>query len=290
MTGAYLNDTGEYMSAEIMGGLGNHLFQIAAVLAFYKKLVEKKTIVFRNDTQLHNTHNLPRKTFWDTLFKDQFTLLDAEEYNKLFRIHIREQNHHKYTEPFIAYPHNFKLTGYFQSFKYVDDDIRHQMVNYLYSNKDLFDTALVKYNEIKTTLEATDDDMVSMHIRRTDYVYSSSYHHNLDLQYYKQAAEITGKPNIIVFSDDIEWCKNNITQSLYPYRGIYFVDTNNVEIDFILMSMFKHNIIANSTFSLWASFISQYNDKIVVAPKLWCGPAGPKEWDEIYNKYITHII
>jgi hypothetical protein len=285
-----MNDIGEYMSAEIMGGLGNHLFQIAAALAYHKKLVEKKTIVFRNDTQLHNTHNLPRKTFWDTLFKDQFTVLDPEEYNSLFRIHIREQDNHKYTEPFVAYPHNFKLNGYFQSFNYISDDIRQQMINYLNSNKELVTEVKNKYDDIKAILSSTDDDMVSVHIRRTDFIYLQTFNYILDFDYYKQALDIVNKKKLAIFSDDIEWCKQNVTQTLYAFEAIYFVDINNVEKEFLLMSMFKHNIIANSTYSIWASFVSQHDDKIVVAPKNWYGPTGPKEWDEIYHKYITHII
>ena len=41
---------------------------------------------------------------------------------------------------------------------------------------------------IKNNFNVTDDDMISMHIRRTDYVYSSDFHHPLELDYYKKAA------------------------------------------------------------------------------------------------------
>jgi hypothetical protein len=284
-----------YTSIEIVGGLGNQLFQIAMILYFIKQSLQKgnnRYLVFNYEENLENTFNLPRKTFWHTLFKDQFNVLQPEEFKEIepsFEI-CKQKDHHKYQElPYVT-TNNILFKGYFQSFKFIDDEIRQQMIDHIYSNQHIVEEAKNKYNEIKQVLTATDDDMVSMHIRRTDYVYSSNYHHNLDLRYYKKALNLAAKSNIVVFSDDIEWCRQNISRTLFPYTAIYFVDTNNVEMDFLLMSLFKHNIIANSTFSLWASFISQHQDKIIVAPSIWNGPAGPKEWDELYHKYITHII
>jgi hypothetical protein len=293
MTGAYNNKTEastEYMSAEIMGGLGNHLFQIAAVLAFHKHLKEKKQIVFKKAENLPNLHNLPRKTFWDTLFKNKFTILEPEVYDRLFHLNIGERHAHIYTQPFDYCPHSFKLCGYYQSFNYSTDDIRQQMITLLNSNKELIDIVKTKYAEIKQTLDATDDDMVSIHIRRTDFIYLQTFNYILQFDYYTDALKIVNRKKLVIFSDDIEWCRQNISTTLFPYEAIYFVDTNNVEIEFLLMSLFKHNIIANSTFSVWASFISQHKDKIIIAPKNWYGPTGPKEWQEVYHKYITHII
>ncbi len=280
----------KYMSAEIMGGLGNHLFQIAAVLAFQKHLQEKKQIVFKKAENLPNIHNLHRKTFWDTLFKDQFTIIEPDEYDKLFELNIGERHAHIYTQPFDYCPHSFKLCGYYQSFNYSTDDIRQQMIALLNSNKELIDTVKTKYEEIKQTLGATDDEMVSVHIRRTDFIYLQTFNYILQFDYYTQALNIINKKKLVIFSDDIEWCKENITPALYPYEAIYFVDINNVEKEFLLMSMIKHNVIANSTFSTWASFISQHEDKIIIAPKNWYGPTGPTEWQEVYHKYITYII
>jgi hypothetical protein len=164
------------------------------------------------------------------------------------------------------------------------------MTNYIYSNEDLMYRAYEEYNKIKATFNAEDDDMVSVHVRRTDFLYLSHYHNPQDLDYYKRALETANKKHVVVFSDDIEWCRQNINTSLYPYQNIHFVDINDVAIEFILMSMFKHNIIASSTYSLWASFISHYENKIVVAPKTWYGATGHHDCAEIYHKYITHII
>ena len=280
-----------YTSIEIVGGLGNQLFQIAMILYFIQKSLQKghqRRLVFKYEENLENAFNLPRKTFWNTLLKDQFDVLQPSDFQKIeptFEI-CKQIDHYKYQELPYDTTNNILFKGYFQSFNFVTDDIRQQMIKHLYSNQENLANAKELYNEIKKTMSAEDDDMVSLHIRRTDYIYSSSYHNNLDFSYYRKALEIADKPYIVVFSDDIRWCKDNMRD----YKTIYFVDTNKVELDFLLMSMFKHNIIANSTFSLWASFISQHEDKMIIAPKIWSGPSGPKEWDEIYHKYITHII
>lgn len=288
-------------SVDIIGGLGNHLFQIAMLYMFAKH--SKKKMVFKYQENLQDRFNLPRKTFWNSLFKNtegtegtegtpnNFSVIGETEYNQIHFNTMYERHPHKYANLPYTFEGNILLKGYFQSFKYIDDDIRKKMIDLVYSNGDLMHTAYDKYNEIKKRFGCEDDDMASVHIRRTDFIWLDNFNYNLETDYYKKALEIANKKYIVVFSDDIEWCKQNIDRNWYDYKDIYFVDINNVEIEFILMSMFQHNIIANSTFSLWASFISTYQPaKIIVAPKNWYGEKGPNEHDEVYHKYITHII
>jgi len=276
-----------YASIDIIGGLGNHLFMIAFILSYVKK--SKKQLVFKYEENLKDQFNLPRKTFWNSLFKNQFTVLEPEEYNKIpFGVFYEGTNHKHQVVPYDQNG-NILFKGYYQSFQYIDDHIRNEMIGYIYSNADLMHAAYDKYNEIKSYFgnETEDNDMVSVHIRRTDFIWLNTFNYNLGLDYYEKALKMANKKYIVVFSDDIEWCKQNVKHM----GNIYFIDINNVEIEFLLMSMFQHNIIANSTFSLWASFISNYQKpKIVIAPKNWYGPTGPKNWDEIYHKHITHII
>ncbi len=282
-------------SVDIIGGLGNHLFQIAMLYLYAKH--SKKKMVFKYQQQLPDRYNLPRKTFWDTLFKnnstenDQLTVIGETEYNQIHFNTMYEGHPHKYINLPYTYEGNILFKGYFQSFKYIDDDIRRKMIDLVYSNADLMHDAYNKYNEIKERFGCDDNDMVSVHMRRTDFIWIDNYHYNLQTDYYKKALETTDKKYIVIFSDDIKWCKENVDKSWYDYKDIYFVDINDVETEFILMSMFQHNIIANSTFSLWASFISTYQQpKIIVAPKNWYAEKGHKEYDEVYHKYITHII
>lgn len=281
-----------YSSIDIIGGLGNHLFQIAFLIFFNRKSKEERSIVFKYEENLHNSHNLPRKTFWNTLFKNQFNVLNASELSKIqIDTFFKEQENHSYTNnlPYDSNK-NIHFQGYFQSFSYIDDEVRNIMQNIVFSNKELLQITERMYDNIKSHMNTNDDDIVSIHFRRTDYVYLSEYHCVLAKEYYKQALERANKKNLIIFSDDIEWCKQNINKDFFSYEQVYFVENNTVEIDFLLMTKIKHNIIANSTFSLWASFLSDYENKIIIAPKIWYGINGPKNHQEIYHKYITYII
>ena len=72
--------------------------------------------------------------------------------------------------------------------------------------------------------------------------------------------------NIIVFSDDINWCKNNL---LTKFENVIFSENMDEYFDIILMSKCKYNIIANSTFSWWGGYLNSNLDKVVISPKKW---------------------
>jgi hypothetical protein len=92
------------------------------------------------------------------------------------------------------------------------------------------------------------------------------------LDYYQNAiAKIEGivsDPTYFIFSDDIEWCRQNLKVS----KESFFIDHNlggNSHFDMYLMSLCKHNIIANSSFSWWGAWLNRNENKCVIAPKQW---------------------
>jgi hypothetical protein len=296
-----------YTSVEISGGLGNRLFQLAYIIHFLrlsKKQKIKRKLVFKSEDNADNI-SASSNPYWNTIFKGLFRVLTTENYKNIsFNIYHDEQdNNHKFIESPYKVRENILLKGNYQTFKYIDDTLRDKMINIVYSNEDIMYPAYYKYRDILNYFgnNTKDDDMVSVHIRRTDYLSLSNYNYNLDMNYYKDAMRIANKKNVVVFSDDIEWCINNFNdyvnnENMY---NIYYISDKifkeeelacKPEIEFILMSMFKNNIIANSYFSLWASFISYYKTKIVIAPINWYLLEGSKDYDELYHKYITHII
>lgn len=256
-----------YISIELTEGLGKQLFQIAALL----RLQKDRTIIFNND--------LP------VFLQDQFYALPEHDYRQISFTHFVYDTD---INPATHSNHHLMLKGTFASFHNITEDIRKKMINLVYSNEDLMYTAYDKYNQIKRYFgENTEDtDMISMHIKRNE----SQDKHSIYLDYYKMALHTANKKYVVVFSDDIEWCRKNIARNLYNYENIYFVDTHSTpELDFILMSMFQHHIIANSAFSLWASFISAYDNErqIIIAPDDWYIR---KTYNSIYHRKITQII
>ena len=175
------------------------------------------------------------------------------------------------------------MTGYFQSYKYISEKTRIKLIELIYSNEDYMYKAYNKYNEIiKFFGDVKDDDMVSLHIRRGDYLLIDKFHTNLDKDYYDTAyntiSNITKtQKKVVVFSDDIEWCKNNI-----KFEDTYYIDEKDICIEFLILSFFKNNILANSTFSWFASYINSFKCKIVIAPKKWFDINGPRNYSDIY--------
>lgn len=96
-----------------------------------------------------------------------------------------------------------------------------------------------------------------------------------------------------VFSDDINWCKENLNLTKHT---VYYINWNKAEdsyIDMQLMSLCKHNIIPNSSFSWWGAWLNKNKSKIVLAPKYWFTKESnisyeglvPNDWVKIDNEY-----
>jgi hypothetical protein len=116
---------------------------------------------------------------------------------------------------------------------------------------------------------------VSIHIRRGDYLHNkknTSLYATCNSKYYFEAIKIINssveKPFFFVFSDDIPWAKK-IFKNM---RNFKFITGNCGELSYIdmqLMSLCKHQIIANSTFSWWAAWLNKNDNKIIISPKNW---------------------
>ena len=159
---------------------------------------------------------------------------------------------------------NVYLDGYWQS-EYYFNDIKDLL-------RDEFTFKLEMNNENKNIIsQINNTNSVSIHVRRGDYLQTPLFNGACTLEYYRNALDYMDnniqEPWYFIFSDDIEWCKNNIK---HP-RSVY-VDINRDYQSFNdmrLMSICKHNIIANSSFSWWSSWLIQNKQKIVICPKKW---------------------
>lgn len=164
---------------------------------------------------------------------------------------------------------NTYIAGYWQSEKYFNR-IRDVILNDFNFGVPRNQEALYCMNQILSEVNS-----VSVHIRRGDYVENSDafkFHGVLPLSYYLEAISIVMKKvkgaRFYFFSDDIDW----VIQNFKHLDDAEFIDFNkgkNSFEDMRLMSLCRHNIIANSSFSWWAAWLNSNPNKIVIAPKQW---------------------
>lgn len=161
---------------------------------------------------------------------------------------------------------NWDIGGLFHTCKYFHE--YEKDIQNIFTFKDsIKEVATQKINEIK---QSESYPLVSLHIRRGDYLEVSSL--NLDLSYYNEALSIflnkfdNNYFKLVVFSDDISWCKQNIIG-----ENVFYSENNSNYVDMCMMSMCDHHIVANSSFSWWGAYLNPSSDKLVVCPYEYIG-------------------
>ena len=233
-----------------MGGLGNQLFQIATTTAL--ALRNNDTACF--DIDGHRI-GLQGKNASEYL---------GNVYSKLLNIKIEtndsfNQDGFNYEE--IEYKENLKLVGYFQSEKYFID-YKEQIYDLFKPKKDINEYILEKYGDVLSK------NTCSLHIRHGDYLMFPNHHPPCPINYYQNAIKHFDGALFLVFSDDINWCK-----SVFKGENFIFIENELDYIDLYIMGMCKNNIIANSSFSWWGSWLNQNENKKIIAPSRWFGVA-----------------
>ena len=164
--------------------------------------------------------------------------------------HFRENGFEKFDEEVFLLPNNTYLDGYFQSDKYF-----REYADVIRSDFEVSIPASQKNTDMIEKIQSV--NAVSLHIRRGDYVKNSNtqaLHGLCNAEYYKNAvahiAEKIENPVFFIFSDDIDWAKENMKTG-FEQHYIDFNDASQNHEDIRLMKNCKHHIIANSTFSWW---------------------------------------
>lgn len=160
--------------------------------------------------------------------------------------------------------------GYWQSYQYFDSCRDIILKEFTFPKISMEDKLNFELNERLNN----EENSVGIHIRRGDYLKNWKYRGLCGIDYYQKAIayilEHIKSPKFFLFSDDIDWVKENISPLLKGY-DVTFVNWNhsiNSYKDMQLMAMCKNLIIANSSFSWWAAYLNQ-NNPIVVAPEKW---------------------
>jgi|LakMenE18May11ns_1017448.scaffolds.fasta_scaffold9943584_2 hypothetical protein len=170
---------------------------------------------------------------------------------------------------------NTDCYGYFQNSKYVYD-IEYELKNLFVFKKDMMDVCFKFIKELKDKVKK---ELVSVHVRRSDYLLPNSIHTVCDDNYFKKAMDKFGNDYFyVIFTDDKEFCKNK-------FKNIpNIIMDNSPEVDLALMSLCDHNILSNSSYSWWGSWLNENLNKKVIVPNRWYNNnGGPKNWEKIYR-------
>lgn len=261
---------------KIVGGLGNQMFQYAYAKALQQKGYEVKIDISAFETyKLHGGYQLDKynidldsstKDENNKFYKNTFCFKVLKKIGIDLSKLIKEKSL-LFDKKLLEIQDNNYLDGYFQCENYFKN-IREIILKQFTINKEISNYSKDIENKIKNS-----QNSCSLHIRRGDFInnINISIHGTCDLKYYKDAMkyleEKVGSMDYFIFSDDIEWVKENLA-----IQNAIYIDSQENRIpheDIYLMNLCTYNIIANSSFSWWGAWLNQNEKKIVLAPKKW---------------------
>lgn len=256
------------------GRLGNQMFQYAALRGIAANR-GYEWLIPRPDNYGDSNYGLFDCFEMGSVEEKNFGILNGQS--------ISTGQFHFIPDFFNTCPDNVNLHDYFNSEKYflnVSDIIRQD-----YTFKDnILDPCKEVINDLK--------DPIFLHVRRGDYLVKPEAHPVCSIQYYEKALSyFKDDCPVLVFSDDIEWCKEQKLfnddrfmlseyDERYPQKCDTLYGKQNALIpyfDLCMMSLCTGGIIANSTMSWWGAWLIKDPSQPITAPKPWFG--------SMYNHY-----
>lgn len=228
------------------GRLGNQMFQYAALKGIAAKHNYDWCIPLSNFNNPDYDHQL-LKIF------NLYSLQNIQYVPNNYPL-VAEEGFYFDKDLFNYCPDNINLGGFFQTpkyFQHIESEIRN---DFTFKNE-----IIILCKKIMSRL----GNCISIHIRRTDYVAENSA---LSMNYYSKALEYFENTKVIIFTDDIKWCKE---QELFQSNRFFISPFQSNAIDLCLMTLCSGHIIANSSFSWWGAWLS--NSKTIISPSKWFG-------------------
>jgi len=251
-----------FLTAFLMGGLGNQMFQIAhAMCQGWKNDIPT---IFKCESFTPMQANQPTK-YVDNIFRN-ITFLNFTSQTK------RINSPWEYVDLNFDLESPIEFYGYFQSSKnfYGFGD----RLSELFQPTDEFIEKIYRnFPEIKK------ENTISIHIRRGDYLSIGTILPTIDKSYIDECLNKIGNYNhIFIFSDDVNWAKENLI-----YENSTIVDSLEDYEDLWVISLCKINIMSNSSFSWWGTFLNKNENKETYVPSIWFGPNGERNYSDIYE-------
>jgi len=231
------------------GHLGNQMFQYSVVKALAKKY---------NTEYCIPPTNIFGKHYYQNLFSNIDEAFDIKCYRGISSYSNVNERFFHYDGELVESLSNgdYNLVGFFQSEKYfknIEDELRTK--DFVFK-KEIQDDCSDIVDQYK--------DSIAIHIRRNDFLKNPN-HPVQDNQYYIDGlSEFPTDIPVLVFTDDIEWAKQ---QDMFSDDRFIISETDNAYYDLYIMSKCKYHVICNSTFSWWGAWLA--NSQNVVAPKKW---------------------
>ena len=284
------------ISVDIMGGLGNQLFQIMTAFAYSKK--------YRNHLIIKRESHSPSCTYRNVYWNNFLEGLQKYLINGNIDLPVYNEKSFEYNElPKISESDDIKLSGYFQSYKYF-----HEYKSEFLAEIDWY----AKRDAVKSKITDVNlGDMVSLHFRIGDFK-NLENHPIMPMEYYINAIKYIeareSNVKILYFceEDDKDFVFNNYINPLRTiFENITFTQTKNKLEDWeqmIAMSLCKHHIIANSTFSWWSAYLADDKyKKLICYPDIWFNSTlinnmmdlFPGHWimsETFQNKYLLENV
>lgn len=260
------------VSINMLGGLGNQMFQLACAYSYSKN--NNGNLLILRDKRISDG----RPVYWDNLFCKFKEFLVDEVPDNLEQWYEKEPT--EFTNISALTNRGKFLNGYFQSEKYFSEPRIQKDIRELFKpSENVLCYVKDKYNVLMCEKER----VVVVHARRGDYLSnenSINFHGPLDTKYYKESMkmmrEIVKNPIFLLVCNESEYW-NEIEFD----KSEVVILNNEDEINTMgLMQQFKYFIIANSSYSWWGAWLSEA--KTVIAPSRWFGPTGPQNYKDIY--------
>ncbi len=267
------------VGVKLSDGLGNQMFQYAAGLALAERLGAELVC----DTGHYHYKDRGDRGLGLEAFGIELRIERVPPFKPLrhlamalglkhapFRRAATFRHRENFDPAFLELTAPIALTGYFQSWRFFD--------GYESRMRQVFDTGRLATPRLASlTAEiAAARNPVAVHVRRGDYLkdaQSIAFFGVLGGNYYDAARHAlearVEAPTYFLFSDEID----RATTELRGWPGLRPVTGFTGPEDLRLMSLCRHFIIANSTFSWWGAWLGAAPDKQVVGPRQWFGPA-----------------
>ncbi len=267
---------------KILGGLGNQMFQYALYTALQR---HHPDAVVKAD--LHTFHGYRRPFQLEEVFGIQ---VERASYGEVARVAYPYPDFQSWRIGSRLLPRRHTMCVEPHNLAFVSDAVTRQGNTYYdgyWQNEAYFRdcraTLLERFQfpafnhsaSVALAKRLRGEEAVAIHVRRTDYIGNPMFHDLGSSSYYAEALRYVRQHTrarlFCIFSDDEMWCREHL-HPLLNDAEVLFVDWNagmQAVDDMHLMTLCRHHITANSSFSWWGAWLAEQEDAVNMGPQRW---------------------